>query len=327
MSPGIGRERAALLVLGAALALPGTVPAQSRDVRAVAEVVAEPVEVGTVFELEVRVESAPGAEAAPVLEETLGPFRVFDAARSAEVDTAADDPGVQRFRIRLGAFVLPGDHEIPPVPVGIRASDGELALIETPPTPLRVISSLPAEAEAGDIHDIRGPFDVRIPPQWGRIALAALVLAALAGGIWFWLRRRTAASVPAPPPLPPAVEAEAALARLRSAGLLEAGEVAAFYEQLAGIMKRYAGRRFASRWSERTTGEILDDLAPRFGDDGAAPLPLLARVLNEADLAKFSDRPCRPDAAQARFADAGAFLARTRPAPDPASSSAGGGAG
>ncbi len=298
-----------------ALLLPALGAAQPAEMRATAEVVAEPVEVGAVFELEVRVDHPPGAEAAPVLEDGLGPFRVLGALPvSGEGPGEGADPA-SRFRVRLGAFVLPGDHEVPPVPVGIRNPDGGLALIETPPTPVRVVSSLPADAEAGDIHDIRGPFDLRRPPQWGWIALVALALAGAVAAVWWWLRRRGGRLTPAPPPPPPAVEAEAALARLRAAGLLEAGEVPLFYERLAAIMKRYAGRRFGTRWSERTTREILADLEARAENGHSGSLPLLAAILGEADLAKFSHRPLGPPSAEARLEDAARFLDRTRPAP------------
>ena len=140
---------------------------------AVAEVVSEPVEVGDVFELEVVVEHPEGAEAAPVVEESLGDFRVLGAV-PLEPDGAP--AGESRFRLRLGAFVLPGDHQIPPVPVGVRAANGALALIETPPAPVRVVSSLPPDSgeAGGDIHDIRGPFELNVPPRWGAIGLLAL---------------------------------------------------------------------------------------------------------------------------------------------------------
>ena len=313
----------ALAILSApigAAGQPGPDPSTVRaTAEAVAEVVAEPVEVGAVFELEVRVDHPAGAEAAPVLEDALGPFRVFAVA---PVDSGEDAPGESRFLIRLGAFVLPGDHEIPAVPVGLSLPGGELAMLETPPAPVRVVSSLPADAEAGDIHDIRGPFEVRVPPRWGRLALVGLALLAVVAGLWLWLRHRARRLEPAPPPVPAAVEAAAALARLRAAGLLETGHVTAFYERLAGIMKRYAGRRFATRWSERTTGEILSDLEARSEPDLAGSLPLLATVLSEADLAKFSEQSFRPDTAEARLDDAGRFLERTRPqaAPDSGSS-------
>lgn len=279
---------------------------------AIAEVVSEPVEVGDVFELEVAVEHPDGAEAAPVVEESLGDFRVL-AAVPLEPDGAF--PGESRFRLRLGAFVLPGDHEIPPVPVGVRAPSGELALIETPPSPVRVVSSLPPDSAAagGDIHDIRGPFELNVPPRWGAIGLLALgVLVLLAAGWWLW-RRRGAREAPAVPLPPPAAEAEAALARLARDGLLERGDVVAYYERLAGIMKRYAGRRFETPWSERTTGEIVRDLRVRAAPEHREALTLLASILGEADLAKFSERAFRPDAAQSRFREAGMFLDRTRP--------------
>ena len=287
---------------------PGPEPAAD----AIAEVVSEPVEVGDVFELEVVVEHPEGAEAAPVVEENLGDFRVLGAV-PLEPDGAP--AGESRFRLRLGAFVLPGDHEIPPVPVGVRAANGDLALIETPPAPVRVVSSLPPDSEAagGDIHDIRGPFELDVPPRWGTIGLLALGILVLFAAAWWLWRRRGAREAPAVPLPPPAAEAETALARLARAGLLERGDVVGYYERLAGIMKRYAGRRFETPWSERTTGEVLRELRLRAAPEHREALTLLGSILGEADLAKFSERAFRPDAAQSRFREAGMFLDRTRP--------------
>ena len=315
---GLGACLAPLALVGLAAVAPDasgagqTGPAPSAETRALAEVVSEPVEVGSVFELEIVVEHPAGAEAAPVVEESLGDFRVMGAAPLEGDD---DRPGESRFRLQLGAFVLPGDHEIPGVPVGIRTADGELSLIETPPAPVRVVSSLPPDAEeaGGDIHDIRGPFDLSLPPRWGQIGLLAIALLAVLGAAAWWWRRRGARDAPVVALPPPAAEAEAALARLARAGLLEAGEVVAYYDRLAGIMKRYAGRRFETPWSERTTGEILRDLRLRAEPKHREALALLAAILSEADLAKFSERSFRPAAAAARFREAGMFLDRTRP--------------
>ena len=299
-----------LTLLGLAAAGSGLGQTPAADARA--EVVSEPVEVGGVFELEIVVRHPAGAEAAPVVGEMLGGFRVMGAVR-LEMDEAP--PGESRFRLRLGAFVLPGDHEIPAAPVGIRTADGELSLIETPPAPVRVVSSLPPDPDeaGGDIHDIRGPFALRVPPRWGRIALLALGLGVLLAAAWWLWRRRRARETPAQPLPPPAAEAEAALARLSGSGLLDAGDVVGYYERLAGIMKRYAGRRFEAPWSERTTAEVLRELRLRAEPEYREALSLLQGILGEADLAKFSERPFRPAAAESRFREAGMFLDRTRP--------------
>ena len=309
------RSLAAALGLGLAAGLPASAAAEER---AFAEVVSEPVEVGSIFEVEVSIEGPGAAAAVPAPGPMLGDFRVLGVVPPDpdSPDSDSGDPaGTRRFRVRLGAFVLAGDHEIPGIPVEIRAPGADPARIETPPIPVRVVSSLPPAEEdaAADIHDIRGPFPLEIPPRWGRIALAALLLAALVAAVWLLWRRRRGREIPVLPPPPPAAEAEAALARLSAAGLLEAGEVVAYYERLAGIMKRYAGRRFETPWSERTTGEILHDLRRRAPERHAGALPLLADLLAEADIAKFSDRAFRPETARSRFLEAGVFLDRTRP--------------
>lgn len=298
---------------------PGTPAGMPAGIRASAAVVSEPVEVGAGFELEVVVEHPPDAEAAPAPGGALGDFRVLGAERTAPPD-GAEAPGSSRFIVRLLAGVLPGDHEVPALPVGIRLATGELRQVEAPPTPVRVVSSLPPEdgSQAADIHDLRGPFLFDAPPRWGVIGGALLAAALLAAALlWFLRRRRSRVEETVPLP-PPAAEAEAALARLGQSGLLAAGEVVRFYERLAGIMKRYAGRRFETAWSERTTGEILADLDARLGGRAGEALPLLAGILADADLAKFSDSRFgdsrfRPEAAEGRFADAGRFLDRTRP--------------
>ena len=284
-----------------------------------AQVVSEPVEVGAVFEVEVEVRHGSGFEAAPVLEETLGDFRVFGAAPAAREEgppsAVGDGRETSRFRIRLGALVLPGDHQVPKIPVGLRSPAGELSLVETDPVPVRVVSSLPPDAgeASAEIHDIRGPFSFTVPPRWGAIAAAAALVALLAAAGWWFFRRRRARPERVVPLPPPALEAEAALAGLLRSRLLEAGNVVLFYERLAGIMKRYAGRRFRTRWSDRTTAEILADLNGPAGVAHAGALPLLAEVLGEADLAKFSEQSFRPEAARSCFREAGVFLDRTRP--------------
>lgn len=295
---------------------PAPPPELPAGIRASAAVVSEPVEVGAGFEIEVSVEHPPDAEAAPLLSGALGEFRVLGGEREAPEDRAGT-PEVSRFIVRLLAGVLPGDHEIPALPVGIRLADGELRQVEAPPTPVRVVSSLPPEdgEQAGDIHDLRGPFLFDAPPRWGVIGGALLAAALLAAALYALYRRRGSKAPEAAPLPPPAAEAEAALARLGQSGLLAAGEVVPFYERLAGIMKRYAGRRFEVAWSERTTGEILADLDARPGGRAGEALPLLAGILAEADLAKFSDSRFRPEAAEGRFAEAGRFLDRTRPSP------------
>ncbi len=265
-----------------------------------------PVAVGEVFELEFGVEHPEEVTVAPPVLDGAGAFGVAGVTSEAE-------SGRTVLRLRLLALALPGEHEIPSLSLEAVGADGNRLAFDTPAVPVRVVSSLPPDAgEEADIHDIRGPHPIRLPPRYGALALIAAGVLALAGLLVLLWRRRARRETPVPPLPAPEVEALSALERLAGAGLLEVGDVEGFHERLAGIMKRYAGRRFGTGWVERTTDEMLRDLRPRL--EGSA-LHELGKVLEQADRAKFSDAHLRPNAAADCLARARSFLDRTRPAP------------
>lgn len=117
---------------------------------------------------------------------------------------------------------------------------------------------------------------------------------------------------PLPPPLPPPeVEAEEALRTLVEARLLETGKVRQFYIELSDIMKRYAGRRFAVPYLERTTSEIQRDL--RVAGITQERQVRLDRILVTSDLVKFA-RIVPPDDESNRMVPEGfRFIDETKP--------------
>jgi LPXTG-motif cell wall-anchored protein len=124
---------------------------------------------------------------------------------------------------------------------------------------------------------------------WPWVALGLALVAAAAYLFWRRRRRRPAEALPAVPPPLPRPEHEIAyeeLQQLLSSGRLERGETKAFYIELAEILRRYLGRRFAIETFERTTFEILEALKGARLAAGAATLA--AQCLGSCDLVKFA---------------------------------------
>src|SRR5690606_16819209 len=93
---------------------------------------------------------------------------------------------------------------------------------------------------------------------------------------------------------PPRERALAALDRARALGLLEAGEIKAFYSLVADALREFL-EAVEPRWGrDLTTSELLAGLAAELEDE---PCSRLAGVLAAADMVKFARR--RPDAAGA----------------------------
>jgi len=241
---------------------------------------ASEVQVGDDFTFTLTVTHPPEGDFAPPSAADLEPFDVL------ETWSEAVSPVETKLHFRLAAYQLPEELEVASLAVRYRDDAGEMASIETEPVPVSVVTSLTAEVT--DIHDIKNPVALEVPRDWSLLAwlLLALLVSLVAYIIYRKFRKDpSGAAVPAwvPPPRPAHEEAEAALARLAEKGLIEKGEVALFYTELTDIMKRYAGRRFEVPYLERTTEEVLSDLAGRH-----VSVPSLGAILETADLVKFA---------------------------------------
>ncbi len=263
------------------------------------------VEVGDDVTLTLAITHPPEGHFVPPPETEIEPFSVIEHWRE-EVS-----PVETRLHYRVAAYQLPADLEVGALQVSYQGNDGEIAVLETDPVPIRVVTSLTPDVT--DIHDIKRQAVLTVSRDWSLLwwLLAALLLAAIAYIIYRKFRKELdskAAPVWTPPPPRPDVEAEAALARLAERKLIENFRLELFFTELTDIMKRYAGRRFDVPYLERTTDEILSDLRDQ-------PVKGLRDILEAADLVKFAKTMPEQDEARSSFALARALVRATKPAP------------
>jgi hypothetical protein len=275
------------------------------------------LQVGEPVTLSVRVRHPAGAEFLLPTGASLAPFELL-----GRVDEPPSSPTETRITLRLAAYRLPGDIQIPPLKVEYQGASGQLTSVGTDAIPMKLVTSLTPDVT--DIHDLKGPIeDIPVPSRWGRLWwLLLALLAALAGYLLYRKLRRKTEPVGAPsgppPLLPPDAEAVEALRRLGTARFLEKGQVLEFYTALSEILKRYAGRRFEVPYLERTTVEVLADLRRvKLPDEWWAEM---RRLLEASDLVKFARLFPGQEESRRMLPDAFRFVEETRakPAPQPA---------
>lgn len=148
------------------------------------------------------------------------------------------------------------------------------------------------------------------PTLW-LVILGLLLLAALAAGIWWFLRHRQAAQNERPA-IPPHVTALADLARLRAA--MDAENSLAFIVEVSRILRVYLQERFGLRAPHRSTEEFLLEAtdSPHLSPDRQA---LLGDFLRQCDLVKFARRQAALDRMTDLLDTATSFVQDTIPSP------------
>jgi LPXTG-motif cell wall-anchored protein len=197
------------------------------------------------------------------------------------------DGSVEETHTLLVAAYATGRQEVPAVKVVTKDVAGHEETVSSPPMSFDVASVL-KEGETTPA-DLKHPIAMAENLYWPWVALGLALVAAAAYLFWRRRRRRPAEALPAVPPPLPRPEHEIAyeeLQQLLSSGRLERGETKAFYIELAEILRRYLGRRFAIETFERTTFEILEALKGARLAAGAATLA--AQCLGSCDLVKFA---------------------------------------
>ncbi|MBX3732284.1 MAG: DUF4381 family protein [Verrucomicrobiae bacterium] len=132
-----------------------------------------------------------------------------------------------------------------------------------------------------ELHDIRGPLDIRSPGAWLRIAALLAMLTALLAAFWWWWRQRPKApSAPGPGPAELALRDLAAALDLRH-------DPERFATRVSEIARTYLEARFGLKAPERTTEEFLAELTTSAALESPHKT-LLGEFLTRCDLVKFA---------------------------------------
>jgi hypothetical protein len=210
-------------------------------------------------------------------ESATGAFEILDAQASSP------QGGRITLRIKAAAFGL-GDLVLPPLPWSLKAPDGTVETVFSPPVPLTVVPPESASKKGAEMLDIKGPLS---PSAWPWILLTLALVCALLYPIHRRLRRKApdGGSAPSEPPdmRTPDQKALDDLDALLGLDL----PVKEFYDRLSDILRLYLSRRFGIDALQMTTSDLLRAL--RSSEAEAAGIrPLIKTLLDRCDLAKFA---------------------------------------
>jgi hypothetical protein len=238
------------------------------------------VTVGELFEIRVRVRAPVGATIRfPENPDTAGTVQARDPRTIVTTDSvqsldqmavyrvAAWDVGRQPVRLGEVVVTLPtSTRDLRNVPIGNVA--------------VFVRSVLPADSTLRVPKPARPLWEIKAFPWWILAALAAAIALGLL--IWWWLRRRR--RPPAPVIIDPYVRALKEFTRLEAMGLVDAGERTRFVALAVEVLRDYLVARYPDASLALTSRELIAALRHH----SHVPMEHFARVLHEADLAKFA---------------------------------------
>lgn len=244
----------------------------------------------------------------PVLSGQLGDFTITDFG---DVPTRKENGRIIVTRWYTITSFSTGDHLIPAPKVQYRTAGEALTEVAGNEVLVTVASLLAKDTNATDIRDIKPPEEV--PFDWRPYGLAAVAVAVvgLLGAAFFYLLNRPRRQRVVPP-RPPHEVALAALNRLHTRHLIEAGKFEDYYVELSAIVRRYLEDRFHVRAPEMTTEEFLATAA----SDGrltATQRRLLGDFLTQADLVKFARLLPTLKDSEAAYDAARRFVEETQP--------------
>ncbi len=186
--------------------------------------------------------------------------------------------------------------------------------VETEEVTVTVTSLLPKDYEQLDIRPIAPPVSM---PKQARLYLylgiggGALLLVALAVGLYWYFRRSSLEDIAAR--TPPDEAAFDALEKLVADQLIEQGKFKAFFVRIADILRRYIENRFGLHAPERTTEEFLEELKGSKALNSTHK-KMLREFLGHCDMVKFAEYRPSSDEIQRAFDLCKQFILETRQA-------------
>ncbi|MDD4004720.1 MAG: hypothetical protein PHW69_05890 [Elusimicrobiaceae bacterium] len=243
-----------------------------------------------------------------------GDFEIQSVKTSANT-MLADNLVKESVTLTVVPFTL-GETQLPPLSWKAVDGVGNSANFTSPPLPMTVAPVIKTDLNKGKIFDIVGPVK---PFNW-LLLLLVLLLAAAAG--WYIRRRLKKKNLPPGAeqkkdmrPLEVRINEE--IDRLVGSGVWEAGRTREFYEDLAGIARKYIDARYGMDTTKLTTYELLRLLGRK--DLDKLVVTAVRRFMSSCDLVKFAK--VSPDTA-ARDKDVAvlrAVIEDTTPRPKPGS--------
>jgi len=200
------------------------------------------------------------------LEADLKPFEIIDASSATEETPQGERITTITYRISVYET---GEHAIPPYVVRYSTPDGEEHEVRSEEHAIMVYSVISDPEAAQDIRDLKDPLVLGLP-FWKQVGFWLFVILTLAVlcALVVWLRRRRRRPeaprlVVTAPPRPAHEIAYKALAALREdrEGLLRRGEFEPFSVRISAILREYLQNRYGLLALDRTTEEILQELA------------------------------------------------------------------
>lgn len=301
-------------ILGMSMALATAASGQTAPVQYGVTLSRDTVTIGEPFEVRVRVRAPAGAGIRfPDNPDTTGMVHARDPRVVTTTDSvqALDQTAVYRvaaWDVGTQPVVL-GDVQVRWTGVDDRGERTvPLGGIE-----VYVRSVLPADSSLHVPKPARPLWETRPFPWW----LLAALLAAIALGllIWWWVRRRR--RPPAPVVVDPYDRARREFNRIEAMGLVDVGERTRYAALVVEVLRDYLAARYPEAGLPLTSRELVAALRRRPAVVGER----LARVLHEADLAKFAGWTLDEPQARALGAEARAIVDRehqaTQPQPEP----------
>jgi hypothetical protein len=182
------------------------------------------------------------------------------------------------------------------------AAAGLVAVLLAAALPLAAAA---ADADGGDIRDIRGPKSIF---PWG-LALELLAGGAVLAvcGYAVWRRRRHR-------PIRALEYFEIALLRLEELrALMRPASVREFSSAISDTVRHYIEAGFKVTATHQTTEEFLHDILKTENTPLALHRPLLAEFLRQCDLAKFAGMSLTTENMESLYQSARSFIISTTP--------------